>query len=177
MDKKAHESITISRLKELNDAELKYIFGKLIDYIETGIPPAITDEEIEEQTHKNKQFLQQVAAELNIDFKPIYSEKDGAIQFLIVVAEVLPEYAQIIDQALMQLEKQPTKLGSGKNSFVANILIIALATAIILPNVEIEYSLVTADEEKKEIIKIKVENGMDDIAAVLQAALPFVSSK
>ncbi len=178
MDREPHESI-IARLKELSDAELKYIYGKLIDNIETDIPLAITDEEIEEQTQKNSQFLQQVALELDVDSQPITSEKDGAINFLIVVAEIFPEYAQIIEQELIQLEQQPTKLGSGANSFVANILIIALATAIILPDVEIEHSLVTVGEEKQEeTTKIKVEGtGMEDIAAVLKAALPFVSSK
>ena len=177
MDRATQESI-IAKLKELNDAELKYIFGKLIDYMGTDIPLAITDEEIEEQTQKDKQFLQQVAVELDVDSQPITSEKDGAINFLIVIAEVFPKYAQIIKLALIQLEHQPTKLGSRANSFVANILIVALATAIILPNVEIESSTVTVGEQKQETIKIKVEGtGMEDIAAVLKAALPFVSSK
>ncbi len=143
--------------------------------VTAGKTPAFVDGQIAAIAYTNNLTL---VTNNTSDCQPITSEKDGAINFLIVVAEVFPEYAQIIEQALIQLEQQPTKLGSGANSFVANILIIALATAIILPDVEIERSLVTVGEEKQETIKIKVEGtGMEDIAAVLKAALPFVSSQ
>lgn len=178
MDKDTQE-LFISKLKGLNDAELKHLFGELIDYIETDIPLAITNEAIEEQNKEDEKFLQQVAIALNVSSAPLINDRDGAITFLTVVAEAFPEYAEFLEQEITQLGQLDTTLGTGSNSFVASLLIIALATAIVRPNVEFERSLtVTADGEKQEIVKVKVEGtGVDDIAEVLKAALPFVSSQ
>lgn len=178
MDRNTQE-LLISKLKGLNDAELKHLFGELLDHIETDIPPALTSEAIEKQKKEDEKFLQQVAVALNVNSDPLIDDRDGAINFLTVVAEVFPEYAEFLEQEIRQLGQLDTTLGTSSNSFVASLLIIALATAIVRPNVEFERSLnVTADGEKQEIVKVKVEGtGVDDIAEVLKAALPFVLSQ
>jgi hypothetical protein len=173
------KEFVISKLKELNDAELKYLFGELLDYVETTDSPTITDEVIQEQNQEDEQFLRQVAVALNVESKPLLNDRDGAINFLTVITEIFPEYANLLKQEIMQLEQLDTTLGPGSNRWVASILVIAIATSIVRPNVEFERSITTtAGGETKEMVKVKVEGtGIDDIAEVLKAALPFVSSK
>ena len=161
----------LQHLNRLDKAQMKYVYSRLLIQVETE-EPVLTEEELEKRTKQAKFMIQEVANELEIQ-----TEENGVVQFLVVVAESSPEYAQMIQNILHELEQQSVKLDFGLTTFAVSALVVAIATAIIRPRIIMEKRVENTKTASKKETKIVLEaRGVKEIAAVVQAALPFLHS-
>lgn len=166
----------LQHLNRLDKAQMKYVYSRLLIQVETE-EPVLTEEELEKRTKQAKFMIQEVANELEIKPAEIQTEENGVVQFLVVVAESSPEYAQMIQNILHELEQQSVKLDFGLTTFAVSALVVAIATAIIRPRIIMEKRVENTKTASKKETKIVLEaRGVKEIAAVVQAALPFLHS-
>jgi len=165
----------LQRLNNLDEAQMKYVFSRLLLQVETE-EPALTEEEMEERSNQAKSMLQEVANELEIKPAEIQTEESGAVQFLVVVAESSPKYTQMIQSILHELEQPSLKLDFGLTTFAVSALVVAIATAIIRPRIVMENREEKTKTTSKKETKIVLEaQGVKEIAEVVRATLPFLN--
>lgn len=162
------------RLSELTDGQLKYIYGRLLDQLEAEAP-VVVEEEQEERMAEERELLEQVALVCHLPLASSPSGQGETVQFLVAVAETFSEHAQVIQDALVELDYPTETLDFGATAFVAGVMVLAIAAAIVRPRVVIEEEEQrtgrNTKKKKKKVVEVK---GVDDIIGVIRAALPFL---
>lgn len=168
------KTILTERLSQLTKGQLKHIYGRLIDQLEAEAP-VVAEEDLEERTAEERELLKQVASVCQLPPAEPTSGQGEAVQFLVAVVETSPEYAQLIQDALSELDHLTETLDFGVTAFVAGVLVLAIAAAIVRPRVVFEEEEQSTGKTIKKKKKIVAEvKGVSDIIGVIRAASPFL---
>ena len=98
----------------------------------------------------------------------------GAIQLLSIIIEKYPDYRSPIVDALDELNQSSVHLDFGL-TFALSVLIISIAAAVVRPRVTVEENTEKNEHEEKTVRKTDIQvQGVDDIASVIKAVLPFI---
>jgi hypothetical protein len=161
-----------NRLATLNDAQLKYVCGRLLEDLQAGEEPLLTEEDRKARQEEDRDLVREAARQTHAEPAPAANDREAAVGFLVAVADTSPEARQSIEAALAELDAGTVKMDFGI-TFAAAILLPAIAAAIIRPKVE--YSSSESGKSRKKEFKLDVR-GVKDIGAVIKKVLPFVSS-
>lgn len=172
-----------SCLSTLSESQIEYVYGRLITNLEANEDPVVTKEEEIARLERDLDLLKSLSKDLAISQDSIVSERDAQINFLVATAEFSSECNQIITNSLVDLNKEEVKLDFGI-SLAMCIIVPAIAAAILRPrvgrNIHVEKEVIRKPngeiiekETKDETADYEIQ-GVNDIANVLKAVLPFL---
>jgi hypothetical protein len=163
-----NESRLEQRIQNLDPAQLRYVYGRLLVHLEAGAEPTVDDDELAERNARDRALLEEVASDLGVAQDPIPT--GGEAQPLIVIAQTLPEYQQILSEAIDEAIAQRTKLDFGL-SLALGTLVVAIAAAIVRPRVVVQQK----KSGKTSELNVKVEfQGAKDLGGLIKSVLPFL---
>jgi len=160
-----------NRIGSLNDAQLKHVCGRLLEELEVGEEPVLTEEDRKRKQEEDRELILEAARQTGVLPAPAAADHEVAVSFLVAVASASPEGRQAIEEALAELEGGSVKLDFGITAFAAAVLLPAIAAAIIRPKVAFTSS--HSGKTQKREFKLDVR-GVKDIGAVLKRVLPFL---
>lgn len=164
----------VNRITSLDENQLGFVFRRLMLELSSDEEPILNEEDIKHRQEQDSALLEQVAANLYITPDSPISERSAAIQLLTLIIEKYPDYRSSIVGALDELNQSSVHLDFGL-TFALSVLIIAIAAAVVRPRVTVEENTVKNEHEEKIERKVDVQvQGVDDIASVIKAVLPFI---
>jgi hypothetical protein len=164
----------VNSIASLDENQLGFIFRRLMLELNSDEEPILTDEDIKHRQEQDSTLLEQVAANLYITPDSPVPERSAAIQLLAIIIEKYPDYRSSIVDALDELNQSSVHLDFGL-TFALSVLIIAIAAAIVRPRVTVEEKTEKNEHEEKTERRTDIQvQGVDDIASVIKAVLPFI---
>jgi hypothetical protein len=161
----------IEKIRTLNQQELTFVCGRLEEYLNQAEPPVISEEESALRQRENKELIEEVKRDLEIEPAKDLAETDAVLLLLETVIEYgSPDYQAPIAEALEELKHKDVKLDFGL-SLALGIIIPAIAVAIIRPRLKYHDKKDGKKSEKKLEIEVW---GIPEIDKVVKAVLPFM---
>jgi len=161
-----------AELSILDEAQLKQVLSRIMLDISPGTTPLLDQGEVERHSEVQREIVQRAAQELNLENPEEVTEVTASAQrFVMAIAEMSPNYAVFVQEAVAEVKNRGTKLDFGLSLFVLNALVLAIAGAILRP--AIDYS---SETTKRGTAKHKFSfkfQGVPNIGNVIRAALPF----
>jgi hypothetical protein len=164
----------VNRIESLNENQLGFVFRRLMLELNSDEEPILAEEDIKHRQEQDSKLLEQVAANLHMTPESPAPERSAAIQLLSIIIEKYPDYRSPIVDALDELNQSSVHLDFGL-TFALSVLIISIAAAVVRPRVTVEENIEKNEHEEKTVRKTDIQvQGVDDIASVIKAVLPFI---
>jgi hypothetical protein len=160
-------------VEALSDAELKQILGRVMLEMNRDAAPLIDEDELQQRTADERELIKEAANKLALsDSEPLAAANTAtAKRFLVEVSMMSPENARIVREAISEAKSAAPKLDLGVGFFALNVLVIAIAGAVLRPSINYE-SEIGKDGSGKRKFSLKLQ-GVKNIENVIKTVLPF----
>jgi hypothetical protein len=162
-----------ARIQAMNDAQLKQLLGRLMLDLNPENEPVLDEADLQQRMSEGRKLLEGAVRQLNVNVRTddMVADMVSAKQFLLAVAAVSSQHAAMIEAGLNEVEASGPKLDFGVSAFALNMLVMAIAGAVLRPR--LKWTSEAGPNGVRKEFSFVIE-GVDEIEKVIKAVFPFL---